>query len=124
MTINRGEIWWANLPHPTGSGPGFRHPVVIAQADTFNRSAIRTVIAAVVTSNTKLAAAPGNVYLSKRRVNPRSTEGAGKGHLEGTGIEPVVHSTQNHRSLKVRIPVGYIDEIQVAGSGTVEAKQR
>ena len=24
MTINRGEIWWANLPHPTGSGPGFR----------------------------------------------------------------------------------------------------
>ena len=72
MTINRGEIWWANLPHPTGSGPGFRHPVVIAQADTFNRSAIRTVIAAVVTSNTKLAAAPGNAYLSKRRANLRS----------------------------------------------------
>src|SRR5881397_4353080 len=63
MTITRGKIWWANLPHPTGSGPGFRHPIVIAQADTFNRSAIRTVIAAVVTANTKLAAAPGNAYL-------------------------------------------------------------
>ena len=70
MTINRGEIWWANLPHPTG--PGFRHPVVIAQADIFNRSAISTVIAAVVTSNTKLVAAPGNVYLSKRRANLRT----------------------------------------------------
>ena len=72
MTITRGKIWWANLPHPTGSGPGFRHTIVIAQADTFNRSAIRTVIAAVVTSNTKLAAAPGNAYLSKRRANLRS----------------------------------------------------
>ena len=72
MTFNKGEIWWADLPDAVGSGPGFRHPVVIAQADNFNRSKIRTVIAAIVTSNTRLAAAPGNVFLSKRSSKLRS----------------------------------------------------
>ncbi len=66
--MRRGEIWWAALPEPAGSGPGFRRPVLIVQADEFNRSLIRTVIAAAITSNTSLAKAPGNVSLSKRSV--------------------------------------------------------
>lgn len=64
--MRRGEIWWADLPEPAGSDPGFRRPVLIIQADEFNRSRIRTVIAAVITSNISLAEAPGNVSLSKR----------------------------------------------------------
>ena len=64
--MRRGEIWWANLPAPAGSEPGFRRPVLIVQADEFNRSRIRTVIAAAITSSVFLAAAPGNVALSKR----------------------------------------------------------
>ena len=64
--MKRGEVWWADLPEPAGSEPGFRKPVLIVQADEFNRSRIRTVIAAAITSNTKLAAAPGNVALPKR----------------------------------------------------------
>ena len=64
--MRRGEIWWASLPEPAGSGPGFRRPVLIVQADEFNRSRIHTVIAAVITSNVSLAGAPGNVSLSKR----------------------------------------------------------
>jgi len=64
--MRRGEIWWADLPEPAGSAPGFRRPVLIVQADEFNRSNIRTVIAAVITSNISLAGAPGNVTLSKR----------------------------------------------------------
>jgi mRNA interferase MazF len=40
--------------------------VLIIQADAFNRSRINTVIAVVITSNLKLAQAPGNVRLSKR----------------------------------------------------------
>lgn len=59
--MNRGEIWWADLPEPVGSGPGFRRPVLIVQADSFNGSAISTVIVAVITSNLGLGAAPGNV---------------------------------------------------------------
>ena len=65
----RGEIWWANLPAPSGSGPGFRRPVIIIQSDAFNKSKINTIICAVITSNTKLANAPGNVLLSKNESN-------------------------------------------------------
>lgn len=64
--MRRGELWWASLPEPHGSGPGFRRPVVVVQADSFNASRIRTVIAAVVTSNLRLAEAPGNVLLKAR----------------------------------------------------------
>lgn len=59
--MQRGEIWWASLPRPVGSEPGKRRPLVIVQADTFNASRIQTVIAAVITSNLRLADAPGNV---------------------------------------------------------------
>ncbi len=64
--MKRGEIWWASLPEPAGSEPGYRRPVLIIQTDEFNRSAIRTVIVAAVTSNRSLAVAPGNVKLSTR----------------------------------------------------------
>jgi mRNA interferase MazF len=63
--VKRGEIWWASLPEPTGSGPGLRRPVLIIQSNPFNESKIATVIVAVVTSNLALAEAPGNVRLSK-----------------------------------------------------------
>jgi mRNA interferase MazF len=62
----RGEIWWADLPAPRGSGPAKRRPVLIVQSDAFNASRIQTVIAAVVTSNLDLAAAPGNLLLRRR----------------------------------------------------------
>ena len=61
--MERGDIWWAQLPDPVASEPGFRRPVVIVQSNAFNRSRIRTVIAVVVTSNLSLAEAPGNVLL-------------------------------------------------------------
>ena len=64
--MKRGAIWWASLPEPTGSEPGYRRPVLIVQADEFNRSTIRTVICAAITSNLNLADAPGNVRLTQR----------------------------------------------------------
>jgi len=64
--VKRGEIWWASLPDPVGSEPGYRRPVLIVQSDEFNRSSIRTVICAAVTTNLNLAGAPGNVHLSTR----------------------------------------------------------
>lgn len=59
--MRRGEVWWAELPEPVASEPGYRRPVLIIQSDDFNRSRIHTVIAAVLTTNLRLAAAPGNV---------------------------------------------------------------
>lgn len=63
--MKRGELWWASLPGPTGSGPGYRRPVLVIQANPFNESRISTVIVAIITSNLALADAPGNVRLAK-----------------------------------------------------------
>jgi mRNA interferase MazF len=64
--MRRGEIWWASLGEPQGSEPGFRRPVLIVQSNEFNESAIRTSICAAMTSNMRLAAAPGNVRVTRR----------------------------------------------------------
>jgi len=62
----KGEIWWANLPtDPYGSEPGKRRPVLIVQNDVINRSKIKTIICAVITSNMNQAQVPGNILLEK-----------------------------------------------------------
>jgi mRNA interferase MazF len=66
VVISQGEVWWADLPDPTGSGPGFRRPVVVVQSDALNRSRIATVICVPLTSNMRWEDAPGNALLSSR----------------------------------------------------------
>ena len=61
--MTRGEIWWADLADPVGSAPGYRRPVAIVSSDLFNASPIRTIVVAVLTSNLRLADAPGNVLV-------------------------------------------------------------
>jgi mRNA interferase MazF len=61
--MRRGEIWWAEPPAPVGAKPGFRRPLLIIQADDFNRSSLRTVIGVALTTNLRLADAPGNLLL-------------------------------------------------------------
>jgi mRNA interferase MazF len=61
--MQRGDIWWADLPDPQGSGTGYRRPVLVIQADAFTRSRIATVIVAAITSNLRVAIAPGNVLV-------------------------------------------------------------
>ncbi len=63
--VKRGQIWWADLSDPHASEPGFRRPIIVVQADEFNASRIRTVLVVVITSNLRLANAPGNVRLAK-----------------------------------------------------------
>ena len=63
--ISQGEVFWIDLGEPSGSEPGYRHPFVVIQNDAFNRSKISTVIVCALTSNAKLAHAPGNVLLKK-----------------------------------------------------------
>lgn len=65
--MQRGEIWWASLPQPRGSGPGFRRPVLVVQSDPFNESRIHTVVVATITSNLHLGDAAGNVFLEAVR---------------------------------------------------------
>jgi len=65
VVIERGEVWWADLDEPASSEPGYRRPVLIVQADAFNRSRLQTTIAVVLTSNLRLIDAPGNVLVPK-----------------------------------------------------------
>ena len=63
MVISQGEVWWADLSDPVGSGSGFLRPIVVVQGDALNRSRLRTVVCVPLTSNLVLAQAPGNVTL-------------------------------------------------------------
>lgn len=63
MVVERGAVWWADLPDPHGSEPGFRRPVLIVSAEAFNRSRLQTVLAVALTTNLSLVAAPGNVLI-------------------------------------------------------------
>ena len=61
--ITRGEIHWADLGAASGILPAKRRPVLVVQSDPYNASRLATVVAVVITSNTTLAAMPGNVFL-------------------------------------------------------------
>lgn len=64
MVISQGDVCWAELPEPTGAGPGYRRPVVVIQGNALNRSRIATAICIPLTSNLRWANAPGNVLLN------------------------------------------------------------
>jgi mRNA interferase MazF len=63
VVVSQGDVFWASLADPTGSGPGFRRPVVVVQGEAFNASRIATVVVVPLTSNLRWAAAPGNLLL-------------------------------------------------------------
>ena len=67
--MKRGEIWWASMKEPRGPEPGYQRPVVIVSSNEFNQSLIQTVIVAVVTSNLRLADAPGNFKIIRKHSN-------------------------------------------------------
>ena len=67
MVISQGDVLSASLEDPVGSSPGFRRPVVVVQGDSFNASRIATAVVVPLTSNLRLAAAPGNVVLAAAR---------------------------------------------------------
>ena len=66
VEIAQGETWWAHVPEPVGSGPGFRRPVVVVQGDHLNRSRIATIVCVPLTSNLTWGTAPGNVVLPSK----------------------------------------------------------
>jgi len=67
--INQGDVYWIDLEPPVGSGPGYAHPYVVVQNDLFNHSPIATAVLCGLTSNLRLAGAPGNVSLEAGEAN-------------------------------------------------------
>lgn len=64
MVIRRGQVWWADLGVPRGASPGFERPVVVIQANGFNKTNINSVIIAISTTNLRLGRMPGNVVIA------------------------------------------------------------
>ena len=105
MVIQRGEIWWANLPDPIASEPGYRRPVLVVQSNDFNRSRIATVMAVVITSNLNLAQAPGNVLL------PRKATGLSKDSV--ANISQVITIDKSFLTEKVgALPAHILEQIE------------
>lgn len=107
--IRRGEVWWAALAEPAGSEPRYRRPVVVVQCNEFNESRIRTVVVAVLTTNLRLAAAPGNVLCRKADT--------------GLPKESVINVSQILTLNKVRL-THRVGKLPAALMQTVEAGQR
>lgn len=61
--IRRGGVYWVDLGEAVGSRPAKERPVILIQAESYNVSKLATALAAVITSNTGLAAMPGNVFI-------------------------------------------------------------
>ena len=100
----RGEIWWADLPMPMGSEPGYRRPILIIQDNTFNQSRINTIIAVVITSNTELAKSPGNVLL------PIGTSGLSKASV--VNVSQIITVDKNILTEKIgRLSENYQEEV-------------
>lgn len=67
--VRQGQVYWLDYGPALGSAPAERHPCVVVQNDVFNRSAIRTSVVCLITSNLDRAKAPGNVLLKKGEAN-------------------------------------------------------
>lgn len=83
VEVTQGEVWWAELPEPAGSGPGFRRPVVVVQGNALNRSRIATVVCVPLTSNVVWADAPGNTLLRARVTGLRKDSVANASQIIG-----------------------------------------
>lgn len=109
MVIGQGDICWADLPDPVGSGPGFRRPVLVVQSDTFNRSDIRTVVCVALTSNQKWAVSPGNVALSARETGLSRASVANVSQVVTLDKAALAETIGRLRPAKLELVLGGID---------------
>ena len=102
--MRRGEIWWADLPPPSGSGPGMRRPVVVVQANAFNESRISTVTVLAISSNLALSAAPGNIRIK--------TSESGLKRVSVINVSQVLTLDRAYLSKRVKaLPTGIINSL-------------
>lgn len=67
--MQRGDVYWADLPSTTSSRPAYTRPVIIIQAGFLNKSGLNTVLVAILTTNQRAANAPGNVWFEARETH-------------------------------------------------------
>lgn len=111
MVISQGDVWWADLGEPIGSEPGFRRPVIVVQGDSFNRSALRTVVAVPLTSSLRWAEAPGNVRLSARATGLPRDSVANVSRLVALDKSILVERVGRLSSAKLELVLAGIDTV-------------
>ena len=111
MVISQGDVWWADLGEPVGSEPGFRRPVIVVQGDSFNRSALRTVVAVPLTSNLRWAAAPGNVRLTARATGLSRDSVANVSQLVALDRSILIERVGRLSSSKLELVIAGIDTV-------------
>ena len=68
--INQGDIYWIQAEGHASSELGdYPHPYVVIQDNLLNHSRIHTIVVCALTTNRKLANAPGNVLLEMGEAN-------------------------------------------------------
>jgi mRNA interferase MazF len=111
VVISQGEVWWADIPRPVGSEPGFRRPVVVVQGDALNRSRIATVVCVPLTSNLKWADAPGNVLLPARSTSLPKDSVANVSQIVALDKSFLTERTGKLSAAKVELLISGIDVV-------------
>jgi mRNA interferase MazF len=111
VVISQGEIWWADIPPPARSEPGFRRPVVVVQGDSLNRSRIATVVCVPLTSNLKWADAPGNVLLAARSTSLPKDSVANVSQIVALGKASLADRVGKLSAGKVKLVLAGIDVV-------------
>ncbi|MEA2162713.1 MAG: mRNA interferase MazF [Thermoanaerobaculia bacterium] len=109
MVISQGEVWWADLPIPSGSEPGFPRPVIVLQGDALNRSRIATVICVPLTSNLRWATALGNILLSSRVTNLPQDSVANVSQVFTADRAALIHRVSKLPKAKVELIMAGLD---------------
>jgi mRNA interferase MazF len=111
MVVSQGEVWWADLPKPIGSGPGFRRPVVVIQCDAFNRSRIATVVCVPLTTNTRWADVPGNVLLAPDITNLREESVANASQVIALHKDLLIERVSKLTRAKLQLVLAGLDAV-------------
>lgn len=102
--IRRGQIWWVDFGDPRGSEPAYHHPALVIQRDQVSDSRIETVVVCVLTSNPRLAKAPGNTLLRRRQT------GLSKDSVANASQLATVNKADLDRLVRT-LPVAVMDEV-------------
>lgn len=111
MVISQGDIWWADLPEPIGSGPGYRRPVVVIQSDAFNRSRIGTVVCIPLTTNTQWLNVPGNVLLTAHTTNLSEDSVANASQVVALDKELLTERVGKLSRMKLELVIAGLDAV-------------
>ena len=111
MVISQGEIWWADLPSPAGSAPGFRRPVVVVQGEALNQSRIGTVICVPLTSNLRWSDAPGNVVLESKTTGLAKDSVANVSQILTVDREMLTECAGKISSARIRLILAGLDVV-------------